>query len=501
MTRRAAAVVIHRPVRGGSAAPGELDVYLVLRSPELAFLGNTMAFPGGVLERGDEALPLAGLDGDSGEERAVVACAARELLEETGILAAAPNGPTRVGSDVRGSIDGPEALRRLLQERDLRIDGQAFVPLTRLVTPPFSRRRYDTSFYLLELPAEVEPEVLPGELVRGVWLRPIAALEAWRRAELRLSPPAHFILEQLSSLPLPRAIDVLRAEPRELEDSRRVIAYAPGYEILPFETPPLPASVPTNTLLIGGRTFIVLDPAPRLEKGKERLLAAIAARLEKGDRLLAVVLTHHHPDHVGTLDAVLERWRPPLWAHARTGELLGRPLARALDDGDEIELGEGSDGRGGWTLRALFTPGHAEGHLALHDERYSSLAAGDLVSTLLSMYVGAPGGSLRLYLESIRRVAALPLQTVYPSHGAPDHDPAALFRETIRHRLERIEQTLARLGTEPRETEAIAREIYPESEPALLPLVVRATRAALEYLVEEGRAVLVGGDRFARAKE
>jgi glyoxylase-like metal-dependent hydrolase (beta-lactamase superfamily II) len=198
---------------------------------------------------------------------------------------------------------------------------------------------------------------------------------------------------------------------------------------------------------------------------------------------------------------VLERWRAPLWAHERTGELIDRPLARALKDGDEIDLGEGPDGRGGWTLRALFTPGHAEGHLALHDERYRSLTAGDLVSTLISMYVGAPGGNLRLYLESIRRMAALPLETVYPSHGAPDHNPAALFRETIRHRLERIEETLGRLGAEPRETEAIAREIYPEPEPALEPLVVRATRAALQYLVEEGRAVLVDGDRFARAKE
>ena len=112
MTRRAAAVVIHRPVRGGSAAPGELDVYLVLRSPELAFLGNTMAFPGGVLERGDEALPLAGLDSDCGKERAVVACAARELLEETSTLARRAGRTDRGRADFRGSINGPEALRQ-----------------------------------------------------------------------------------------------------------------------------------------------------------------------------------------------------------------------------------------------------------------------------------------------------------------------------------------------------------------------------------------------------
>jgi len=38
--------------------------------------------------------------------------------------------------------------------------------------------------------------------------------------------------------------------------------------------------------------------------------------------------------------------------HERTGALLGCPLARALEDGDEIELGEGADGRAGGTLRA-----------------------------------------------------------------------------------------------------------------------------------------------------
>ena len=71
--------------------------------------------------------------------------------------------------------------------------------------------------------------------------------------------------------------------------------------------------------------------------------------------------------HACALEAVLERWDLPCWGHRRTGELLKRNFERELADNDTIELGDSPDGRAGWQLRCLFTPGHAEGHQAFYD--------------------------------------------------------------------------------------------------------------------------------------
>ena len=65
--------------------PGGREVLLVRRGAERRFAGGFHAFPGGRLDPEDAAIPVPGL---SGEEAALVACATRELFEETGVLLA-----------------------------------------------------------------------------------------------------------------------------------------------------------------------------------------------------------------------------------------------------------------------------------------------------------------------------------------------------------------------------------------------------------------------------
>jgi glyoxylase-like metal-dependent hydrolase (beta-lactamase superfamily II) len=174
-------------------------------------------------------------------------------------------------------------------------------------------------------------------------------------------------------------------------------------------------------------------------------------------------------------------------------------LDRELRDGDEIALGESPDGRPGWALRVLHTPGHADSHVALHDQRHSSLIAGDLVSTLVSMYVGSPGGSLRQYFASIEKILALEIQTLYPSHGTPAHNPRGLLEDTVHHRRQRIEDVFRSLSGEPAAVEAVAFKVYRNVDSKLRPLIIRSTRAALEYLEEEGRARKAGEDSYRTA--
>jgi glyoxylase-like metal-dependent hydrolase (beta-lactamase superfamily II)/8-oxo-dGTP pyrophosphatase MutT (NUDIX family) len=488
--RRSAAVILHRRTADG------LEVFLVERSAKLEFFGGAEAFPGGSVDPGDELLPWsagAELPGD----RDLTGAAARELFEETGILIAAPEPAEEETTAARQAIlDGrKDAFRELLESRGLALDPRRLELAARLVTPRFSRIRFDTTFFLSE--CRGEPSVVPGELSGGGWVEPEAALADWRRGARRIAAPVVSILEAFAGRGLAEAVRELRAMPPEFEGSGRGIPMAPGYEVIPLESPPLPPEIPSNAFLVGTRRFHLIDPAPRGAAGRAHLSAAIERRLARGDRLEAVILTHHHPDHVGALDEIAARFSAPVWAHRRAGELLSRSLDRELADGDRIELGEAPDGSPGWALEVLHTPGHAEDHLAFLDRSTRSLIAGDLLSTIVSMYVGSPGGDLDLYFASLARLKGLGVEVFYPSHGPPGRDLARLVDETLEHRRARIEEVAARLGPEPSTPAAIASAIYGGAEPRLRPLQERAARAALEYLAHHGRARRVGEDAYA----
>jgi len=498
-TRRAAAVALFR--RSGEA----LEVFLAVRSPKLKAFGGYWAFPGGAVEAGDGDLPSR-LGPEAGSDRATAACALREVFEETGLAPLASTSSFASGPsaedlrELRAALvderGASPTLKDFLQARALALDGTKLRRIARFITPGFSATRFDTTYFLLE--ASGEPEIIAGELITGAWHRPADLLGKWRRGGVRVPPPVLAVLDALASAPLDDALRALGSLPERFEGSGRAIPFAPGYALLPLVTPPLPPEIPTNTILVGATRFLVVDPGPREAGPREHLIAAIEARIGAGDRLEAVFLTHHHPDHVGALDAVVERFRAPVWAHPLAGSLLGRSIDRPIGDGDEIDLGESLDGRAGWRLRAVFTPGHAEDHMALHDDRFGCLIAGDLLSTLVSMYVGSPGGNIARYIASLERIRGLEIETLYPAHGVPSHRARELIDETIEHRRGRIEEVYARLGPEPSETEALARKVYAGAAEPLRPLFLRATRAALEYLVDGGRAEKAGVDSFRR---
>ena len=490
MTRQTANIIIYRQ-------RPELKVFLVTRSSEMNFLGGYLAFAGGKVEPGDETIPLVEELGTDKAE--TLGCAVRELFEETGILATCGGAPAqeelkRLRLEMLADGDAGEFFSRL-RTSGANLEPGTFVEAVRLVTPRFSQRRFSSTFFLFE--TDKEPEILPGELAGGGWWTPAAAIEAWHRGELLLAPPVIVILRQLAGGLDSSTLESMRTSPSEFEGSGLAIPWGPGIELLPFHCPPLPPTLPSSTFLVGSRRFIILDPSPTGEKEQAHLLAAIENRLAGGDQPEAIVLSHHHTDHVGAVDAVQERWGLPCWGHRRTGELLERSFDRELDEGDLIELGESPAGESGWSLRCLFTPGHAEGHLAFFDERHQALLAGDLLSTLVSMYVGSPGGHLESYFRSLEKIRSLDINLLYPSHGMPTAEARSLINKTIQHRKKRIEQVRDKLAEGLGEVRELSREIYhDEADSRLRPLYERTTRAALEYLVEQGRARELAEDRY-----
>lgn len=185
--RPAATVIL---LRGGSHA---LEVLLVKRNEQARFMGGVWVFPGGSVD-----------ERDGGQHRTA---AVRELAEEA-----------RIQLDARAEL----------------------VEFSRWITPAQVEVRFDTLFYLAQLPADQEPRVDGEECVELGWFTPADALAAGERQEIQLVFPTIKHLEQLSAFATAEALlahargrEVLPIEPRVVLDEgipRVLLPGEPGYE-------------------------------------------------------------------------------------------------------------------------------------------------------------------------------------------------------------------------------------------------------------------------------
>ena len=290
-----------------------------------------------------------------------------------------------------------------------------------------------------------------------------------------------------------------------------LVPVAPGIRVLALRTPTLPPAAHTNVYLVGpdqGPQLLV-DPGSPYRDEQARLDAVLADEAAHGRPLAAVLLTHHHGDHVGGASAVAARWNVPIAAHARTKQrLAGRvDVTRELADGEIIDPtsatlriaarpGEAGPFDG---VRCVFTPGHADGHLCY--ELAGAVIAGDMVAGIGWILIDPDEGDMAEYLASLRRLLALPATQLLPAHGPPIADAPKKLHEYLSHRTLREDKVVAALAAR---TEAILDELLPDvyaDTPRILwPLAARSLRAHLDKLVREDRASYADGRWRQRAK-
>jgi glyoxylase-like metal-dependent hydrolase (beta-lactamase superfamily II) len=264
--------------------------------------------------------------------------------------------------------------------------------------------------------------------------------------------------------------------------------FSPGMLVAPLRTPTLPPATTTNTVIAGHNTLYLIDPATPETTEQARLFFQMDRMCADGARFEAIVLTHHHEDHVGAVNAVSRRYSLAVRAHPLTYDRVPGDYLRGapLNDGDRIELGTAPDGTSDWHLNVMHTPGHAVDHLCFIDNRYHTAVVGDMLSTISTILIDPPEGHMRTYLDSLRRLLGVPIKTLIPAHGLAHRDGHALIREFLDHRRMREEQALAALTESSQSVEALVPVIYTTTPPEMFPLAARSLLAELIKLREEG---------------
>jgi glyoxylase-like metal-dependent hydrolase (beta-lactamase superfamily II) len=213
-----------------------------------------------------------------------------------------------------------------------------------------------------------------------------------------------------------------------------------------------------NTWLLSGRHPALIDTGAGVPDYVDRVARSLA-----GAPLARILITHGHPDHVGGLAALRERW-PEVRVTPPTG-----PTGR-------VAAGDGE-------LHVIPTPGHSPDHLCFFDDHSGDLYCGDMARAGGTIVIPIDeGGNLRDYLASLERMLALAPARLLPGHGPIVDDPAALIESYIAHRHRRTEQidTLVKHGT--RNVEELVDAIYPGISNRLRRAARDTVRAHLAYL-------------------
>jgi ribonuclease/clavin/mitogillin len=188
---------------------------MIRRQKSMRFLGGYYAFPGGRVDPEDAApdiftrcrglLPADPEDvfgsADGLPALSFWVAAARELLEETGVLSAL---------DARGPIDAQDrtvqervaAMRRalmaaeapfsaLLAREGWDLDLARFRYLSHFITPPSSPIRFSARFFLAEVPDGQVVRLFEEEASEGIWIEPAEGFRRFRQGDMPMAEPAY----------------------------------------------------------------------------------------------------------------------------------------------------------------------------------------------------------------------------------------------------------------------------------------------------------------------
>lgn len=286
---------------------------------------------------------------------------------------------------------------------------------------------------------------------------------------------------------------------------------------------PVPFAVGTvNAFLVKGDTLTLFDAGAKTKEAYEALEFGLKQAGYSFKDVEQVVLTHHHPDHSGWVEAFD---RATLLGHAynefwltrderfftfhdqfyynclveegvaeadfhwiekmkRPIALVGkRPLDRILQEGDQLP------GHPNWTV--METLGHAQSHLSFWNEQTGELIGGDLLlahvssNPLIEPPMDAEDGrprSLLQYNDSLRRLLEHSIQVVYAGHGEEVRNAHALIEHRLAEQQQRAQKVYEMLQDGPKNIYALTTQLFPTAYEKELGLTLSETIGQIDDL-------------------
>lgn len=223
----------------------------------------------------------------------------------------------------------------------------------------------------------------------------------------------------------------------------------------------------TNTWVLRGRgsdEMVVVDPGPDDDAHLERIAALGTIPL--------VLISHKHDDHTGGIDKLVGMTGAVVRS---VGSGFLRGLGGPLTDGEVIDAA-------GLRITVMATPGHTADSLSFVVD--DAVLTADTVLGRGTTVIDNEDGSLRDYLESLRRLQCLGQRTVLPGHGPDLADLAAVTAMYLAHREERLDQVRGALKVLGEEASArqVVEHVYTDVDQKLWDAAEKSVQAQLDYL-------------------
>ena len=245
----------------------------------------------------------------------------------------------------------------------------------------------------------------------------------------------------------------------------------------------------TGTYIVGHGQVAVIDPGPLDDDHVAALMAAL-----DGETVSHIVITHTHRDHSPAAAPLKELTGAETWGYGPHGS--GRPEAA----GESVE--EGGDANfvpdhvvrdkdviegAGWSLEAVYTPGHTSNHICYTLREENCLFSGDHVMGWSTTIVSPPDGDMARYRASLDKLVAMDHERYWPTHGAAILEPQDYVRAYIAHRRERDRQILDCLAEGVRRIPEMVEIMYVDVPTQLHPAAARSVLSHMILFVEQGR--------------